>query len=135
MKKDKFCWLEWNFAKGPVQAIAWMSSLVPGTPPLLSSLTLMFAGLFLSIFNFAPLLSGGLPLLKYVFAEMPPALLMLTVSFADPLQQWNHCRPVWKCLCLARGSPYLVSQRPPCSPPASNTLPHKPIAKASQSKA
>lgn len=105
MEKDKFCWLEWNFAKGPLQTVAWISSLVPRTPPLLFSLTLMFARLFLSSFSFAPLLFGVLPFLKYVFTEMPPALLVLTVSFVDLLQQWNHGRAGWKCLCPAWGCP------------------------------
>lgn len=53
--------------------------------------------------------------LQYVFREVTPALVMLPVPCV-----WVECGAAWQQFFSG-----LFTQRPSCSPPAANTLPHK----------
>ena len=92
------------------------SALAPGALPLPpSSLTLVFAGLFLTLLP--PRSSPSLAVvsfLKYTFTEVPPALLMGS-GFG---QWWVHFGASWNQMCLAWRQPLASPHRGlHCTPP------------------
>lgn len=91
-----------------------VSAPVPGAPLPPPSLTLVFLGLFLTVFSsLLSLLCGILPFLKCVFPEAPPAWLM-----SSAVSHGGSIGAGWSLPCPAQGSPWpFLTEALPCSPP------------------